>query len=102
MDIGGGQVALLGSNGRYVSAELGYGTSNPLYGMLRARATSVGAWERFTMVFIDVNGSTYTAFRAANGLWVSAELGYSGSEYGMLRARAGSIGPWELFGYTPQ
>ena len=28
----------------------------------------------------------------ANLLWVSPELGYSGSDYGMLRATAGSVG----------
>jgi hypothetical protein len=31
----------------YVSAELGYQTSYPLYGELRARNTQVGDWERF-------------------------------------------------------
>lgn len=34
---------------------------------------------------------------AANGLAVSAELGYPGPFYAELRARAGAIGPWELF-----
>jgi hypothetical protein len=33
----------------------------------------------------------------ANGLYVSAELGYSGGNYGQLRARAMSRGPWEEF-----
>jgi hypothetical protein len=35
--------------------------------------------------------------RAANDLYVSAELGYGGSNTGMLRARANAIGPWEIF-----
>jgi hypothetical protein len=35
--------------------------------------------------------------RAANDLYVSAELGYGGSSAAMLRARANAIGPWELF-----
>jgi hypothetical protein len=37
------------------------------------------------------------SIKAANGLYVSAEIGYTGSYYGMLRARATSIGPWEIF-----
>jgi hypothetical protein len=36
---------------------------------------------------------------AANGRWVSAELGYTGGNYAMLRARATAIGPWEQY-YT--
>ncbi|GAB2723880.1 fascin domain-containing protein [Kitasatospora kifunensis] len=34
---------------------------------------------------------------AANGQYVSAELGYTGDQYGMLRARAGAVGPWEQY-----
>jgi hypothetical protein len=34
---------------------------------------------------------------AGNGMFVTAELGYSNGDYAMLRARSGSIGPWELF-----
>lgn len=33
----------------------------------------------------------------ANGLYVSAELGYTGDLYGMLRARSSTIGPWETY-----
>ena len=33
------------ANRRYVSTELGYGKKNPLRGMLRARATTLGEWE---------------------------------------------------------
>jgi hypothetical protein len=32
---------------------------------------------------------------AANNLYVSAELGYTGASYAMLRARAAAVGPWE-------
>jgi len=85
------------ANGLYVSAELGYtGTENgmQIYGMLRARATSVGPWEEFQ--------TDNEALKAANYLYVTAELGYTGTYNGMalngmLRARATSIGPWEQF-----
>ncbi len=33
----------------------------------------------------------------ANGLYVSAELGYTGSNYAMLRARSSTQGDWEKF-----
>jgi hypothetical protein len=84
------------ANHRYVSAELGKTGSD--YGMLRARATAIGPWERFEICY-----TTYTNFSIrslANFRWVSVELGYTGSRYAMLRARAGSIGPWEKFNST--
>lgn len=87
------------ANGKYVSAELGY--TGPGHGELRARANSVGRWERFEFCW----GTNQTAFNLsirslANGKWVSAELNYGGALNGMLRARADSIGPWETF-YAP-
>ncbi|WP_242902279.1 fascin domain-containing protein [Actinomadura terrae] len=33
----------------------------------------------------------------ANGMFVSAELGYGGGDYGMLRARASAADAWEKF-----
>jgi hypothetical protein len=84
--------SLNAANGRFVSAELNYpGGRN---GMLRARATAVGPWERFT---ICNQGPFWTIFSTANNRYVSAELGYSGGDNGMLRARATAIGPWEHF-----
>jgi len=49
----GGLVRSLGrsrspANNQYVSGELGWHGDD--YGMLRARATSVGSWERFIIV----------------------------------------------------
>jgi hypothetical protein len=79
------------ANDLYVSAEIG--RSGDGYGVLRARATSVGPWETFTLCF--VSDYYYTLVSQANGLYVSAELGWSGSNYGILRARATSVGPWE-------
>ena len=74
-------------NGKWVSAELGYGGVR--YGMLRARASSIGPWETF-------NGA-YGLRNTKNWKYVSAELGYGGGLKGMLRARSSSYGPWEHF-----
>jgi len=80
------------ANGGLVSAELGYGGGD--YAMLRARASAVGPWERYTVCL----GSSYdTITSQANGRLVSAELGYGGGDYAMLRARASAVGPWEKF-----
>lgn len=81
------------ANNRYVSAEFGWGGDD--FGMLRARATSVGPWERFWLCAAD---QSYT-IRADVGHYVSAELGWGGDRYGMLRARAGMAGPWEVFDF---
>jgi hypothetical protein len=79
------------ANNRVVSAELGYAGS--LNGVLRARSTSVGGWEKFQCVAV---GTNQWALRSrANGKYVSAELGYPGSVYATLRARSTSIGSWE-------
>jgi hypothetical protein len=75
------------ANNRWVSAELGR-TGND-YGMLRARATSIGPWETFNGGLGLRNNS--------NLKWVTAELGQTGSRDAMLRARANSYGPWEHF-----
>jgi hypothetical protein len=84
------------SNGRYVSAELGYGGSS--YAMLRARATAVGPWEKFYLCWGDgYSADQWALLAAGNADYVSAELGYTGSSYAMLRARATALGPWEKF-----
>jgi hypothetical protein len=75
------------ANGRWVSAELGYGGGK--YAMLRARATSIGPWETFN--------AGYGLRNIKNWRWVTAELGYTGSYYGMLRARGDHYGAWEHF-----
>jgi hypothetical protein len=97
-----GRVAIRSNaNGLYVSAEIGYSSSDPRYGMLRARARTVGPWETFRWGFYN-SGTVYgysNVLIAANGSYVSTELGYTGSTYAMLRARPNqkSIGPWEQF-----
>lgn len=87
------------ANGLWVSAELGYTGGD--YAMLRARARTIGPWENWYTdsdpggLFPNVVGFT----SAANGLNVSAELGYTGGNYGELRARTATanLGPWEVF-----
>lgn len=82
--------------GRYVSAELGYTGSD--YGMLRARATSIGEWERFELCWgRGTQQADFTLRSLANWRYVSAELAYTGSRYAMLRARASSYDSWEIF-----
>jgi hypothetical protein len=96
---GGGFTAVLrSSTGLFVSSEVNYDGGNE--GMLRARATRVGSWERF---HVRCLGNARFALRAANGLWVAAELGsgYTGAALGMLRARSSRIGSWETFTYRP-
>lgn len=82
------------ANNDFVSAELGYAGSE--YAMLRARATVVGPWEKYTVCKVP-DGGYWTIQSQATGLYVSAELGYGGDEYAMLRARASVVGPWEQF-----
>lgn len=74
-------------NGKWVSAELGYGGGR--YGMLRARADSIGPWESFNGALGLRNNK--------NWKYVTAELGYGGTLKGMLRARGSAYGPWEKF-----
>ena len=63
------------ANSNWVSAELAYWGDG--YAMLRARASSIGAWEQYSLV-CNTNGSLSIRSNA-NGLYVSAELGYGGS-----------------------
>jgi hypothetical protein len=89
------------ANDKYVSAELGYGRQNPLYGTLRARAAVQGDWERWTAVQLP---SGHWAIRSDDsGLYVAAELGRGGDDYNELRARTdfADLGPWELFDAVP-
>jgi hypothetical protein len=83
------------ANSRYVSAELNE-TGNRV-GMLRARATSIGTWEKFTVIG-NCRATSGCALRsAANSRYVSAEILDPGAQKGMLRARAKSVGAWERF-----
>jgi hypothetical protein len=91
---GCGTVSIVNAyTGLAVSAELGdVGIFN---GMLRARATSVGPWEKFTMCMDD--NHVFTLKSQANNLYVSTEEDYEGGYQYLLRARAAVVGGWELF-----
>jgi hypothetical protein len=82
----------------YVSTELTFGWNDGVndHGMLRARATAIGPWERYTICF-DYTDHSYSIRSPAANAWVSAELLYPGIRAGMLRARANAVGPWEKF-----
>jgi hypothetical protein len=86
--------------GAWVSAEIHYPTDpENREGMLRARADSVGPWEKYN---INTNASgEISIWSLAKNRYVSAELAYSDAgpypHKGMLRARNRSVGPWEVF-----
>jgi hypothetical protein len=82
-------------NGRYVSAEFGY--TGVDQGMLRARATSIGIWEKFKVERWGPHGSMYTIRSLRYARFTSTERGYGGVRHNMLRARASSVGPWEKY-----
>ncbi|GAB3430596.1 fascin domain-containing protein [Actinophytocola sediminis] len=79
-------------SGTYVSAEFSWTGSNN--GILRARANSVGPWERFELCLSD---GIHTIRSLHNGLYVSAEYSWTGDNHGILRARADTVGKWERF-----
>lgn len=80
------------ANNRFVSAEFDYAGSND--GMLRARATEPGVWERFDWIY-DISGSQLRS--TWTGQYVATELDYTGTRYAMLRARSASAGIWEQY-----
>jgi hypothetical protein len=88
------------ANGLYISAEIGM--SGNWWGMLRARATSVGPWERFQFCEYEsgIYAGVWSIWSNAAERWVTAEFGYTGGEYGMLRARATGIGSWERYRFA--
>lgn len=87
------------ANNLFVTAEISkVGADN---GMLRARNTSAGAWERFTLHNAnDSDGSTFSIKSLANGKFVSAEVSTTGTYHALLRARSDTVGAWETFTLT--
>ena len=81
--------------GLYVSTELAY--PEPDWAVLRARASSVGAWELYQVCTYE---NAEEIWSDAAERWVSAEDGSSGNNYGMLRARSTGIGAWERYYFT--
>lgn len=82
------------AQGTYVSTELSYPEGDT--GMLRARATAVGPWEKYRIVPGGAAG-VYAIWSYAASRYVTAELGHPGNRAGELRARSTVIGPWEKF-----
>jgi hypothetical protein len=82
-------------NGLFVSTEVGYGGAEK--GMLRARAASVGAWEKYQICWRAGLGGPYAIWSDGAAKFVTAELGPEAIEPDMLRARANSVGAWEEF-----
>lgn len=83
---------------KWTSAELGYSDGDN--GMLRARASTVGPWERYQIICLN-NSGNFAIRSKANGRYVSTEFGYTGERYEMLRARATVVGGWENYYYFP-
>lgn len=79
-------------NGLFVAAEAEY--TGSVFGMLRARSSSVGPWEKFSLCPMD---GYYTLFSYGTGSYVSAEKNYTGADAGMLRARSASVKSFEKF-----
>jgi endonuclease/exonuclease/phosphatase family metal-dependent hydrolase len=91
----GQRFALLAqANNLYVTAEISDGGSHN--GMLRARSSTVGAWETFTLHTYD-KGASVTLRSEANGLYATAEANDAGADKGMLRARGELVQSWEQF-----
>ncbi|MFB9234619.1 S8 family serine peptidase [Plantactinospora siamensis] len=83
---GGPTVAIKASaNGKYVTAQSA--GANPLL----ARASTVGAWEKYDLV--DLGGGWFALRAQANGKYVTAES--AGTK--PLIARSTSIGAWEAY-----
>jgi hypothetical protein len=111
----GGFFGIRASNGKYLSTELGYQKSALVYGMVRARATTIGSWEVFR--FCHIAGQSADRF-ALTSLEASLTSGKSVATpisaefwdewaadsdlakfYGMLRSRFQNttVGQWETF-----
>jgi PGAP1-like protein len=96
-----GAISLMGANGSYVAAEVGYTGDN--YAMSRARSSSLPPydgmnppWEDFHPYFTGGYFELGSPATAPPG-WVSVELGYTGNNYAMLRARSSNPSTWEEF-----
>ena len=84
-------------NRKFVTAELGNDYQNtPLAGVLRARASTVGAWEKFDLAIAP--DFAHIALRTrSKHKFVSIEYGDTDLLHAMLRARNATVGVWEIF-----
>jgi hypothetical protein len=72
---------------KFVSAELG--NTGAFYGMLRARASTIGSWEKFYACYDD-SSHQYTFKSDANGKYVEVALDAGGDLQNWLKATASS------------
>jgi len=86
------------TNHRYVTTEVTFpGTA--FRGLLRARASAIGSWQRFRCVAIGTN--QWALNSRANHKYVTAEITYPGTLRGLLRASSNTIGISEEFTFRP-
>jgi hypothetical protein len=89
-------------NGDYVTAEIGF--SGTEYGILTASdsSSSPGVWEHYNLC-LNTTTNTYAIRSVANGNYVTAQLGFSGTEYAALTATDSAANPglWEQFTFAP-
>jgi hypothetical protein len=87
VDAGGGYVALRSKmNNLYVATEVGT-TNAPL----RARSSSIGAWEKYT---IETVSGGYAFKSAGNGMYVQADIEMANDD---VMARVTGAGAWETW-----
>ncbi|MEZ4381845.1 MAG: AbfB domain-containing protein [Nannocystaceae bacterium] len=79
-----GQVAFRGSNGRYVCAEHGGGST------VVVNRDAIGPWECFQLI---ESSEGWVSLKAVNNQYVCAENGGGGE----INANRNAIGPWERF-----
>jgi hypothetical protein len=80
----------------YVSTEMGSDYAGDYRYMLRARAQSVGNWERFIVYCIGTGGD-FGFQSLTSGGFVSTEMHYPDGDHYMLRARGLQISTWERY-----
>lgn len=80
-------------NGLYVTSEVNY--TGVQTGMLRARGTNTGSWERFTVE--PQPGGEYALKSVTSNLYLSARFNATGDDMGIVRPYASSPGSWERF-----
>jgi hypothetical protein len=90
------------ANHLFVSAEAGDAYGGDWAGMLRARNTYIGPWEKFQLCSVDDSAWPDGVALWAESVhgWVSAEIGYGGAGMsGLLRGRpySDTIETWEEF-----
>jgi hypothetical protein len=66
-------------------------------GLLRTQPCSKDAYSVFTTINPPGSGYSTWFYSVDIGLYVSAQLDYSGTYHASLRSRLGQVGPWEWF-----